>query len=49
MNPEVDEELGIAHGVRPQTVENMLKQHPDIKAVLIINPTYYGVATDIKK
>lgn len=49
MNPEIDEELGIAHGVRPQTVENMLKQHPDIKAVLIINPTYYGVATDIKK
>lgn len=49
MNPEVDEELGIAHGVRPQTVENMLKQHPDIKAVLIINPTYYGIATDIKK
>lgn len=49
MTPEIDEDLGIAHGVRPQTVENMLKQDPDIKAVLIINPTYYGVATDIKK
>ena len=49
MNPEIDEELGIAHGVKPQTVENMLKQNPDVKAVLIINPTYYGVATDIKK
>ncbi|MGL5760539.1 MAG: aminotransferase class I/II-fold pyridoxal phosphate-dependent enzyme, partial [Cetobacterium sp.] len=40
MNPEVDDELGIAHGVRPEVVENMLKQHPDTKAVLIINPTY---------
>lgn len=49
MNPEIDNDLGIAHGVRPQTVENMLKQDSDIKAVLIINPTYYGVATDIKK
>jgi len=49
MNPEVDDELGIAHGVRPEVVENMLKQHPDTKAVLIINPTYYGAATDIKK
>ena len=49
MNPEIDEELGIAHGVRPSTVEKMLEQHSDIKAVLIINPTYYGVATDIQK
>ncbi|MGL5918793.1 MAG: aminotransferase class I/II-fold pyridoxal phosphate-dependent enzyme, partial [Cetobacterium sp.] len=49
MNPEVDDELGIAHGVRPEVVENMLKQHPDTKAVLIINPTYYGAATDIKR
>lgn len=49
MNPEIDEDLGIAHGIKPATVETMLKQHPDIKAVLLINPTYYGVATDIKK
>lgn len=49
MNPEIDEELGIALGVKPETVENMLRQDPDIAAVLIINPTYYGVATDIKK
>ena len=26
MNPEIDENLGIALGVKPQTVENMLKQ-----------------------
>ena len=49
MNPEIDDDLGIAHGVKPETVEKMLKQHSDIKAVLIINPTYYGVATDIKR
>lgn len=49
MQPEVDKKLGIAHGVSADTVEETLKQHPDAKAVLIINPTYYGVATDIKK
>ena len=27
MNPEIDDELGIAHGVRPSTVEKMLEQH----------------------
>lgn len=49
MQPELDKKLGIAHGVSPETVEKTLKENPDAKAVLLINPTYYGVATDIKK
>ncbi|MBS5306410.1 aminotransferase class I/II-fold pyridoxal phosphate-dependent enzyme [Clostridium tertium] len=49
MEPEIDKKLGIAHGVTPEAVEKTLKENPDAKAVLIINPTYYGVATDIKK
>lgn len=49
MQPELDRNIGIAHGVTPETVEKTLKENPDAKAVLIINPTYYGVATDIKK
>lgn len=49
MNPEFNKRLGIAQGVTPETVAKTLTKHPDAKAVLIINPTYYGVATDIKK
>lgn len=49
MQPALDKNVGIAHGVTPETVEKTLKENPDAKAVLIINPTYYGVATDIKK
>lgn len=49
MNPEVDLELGLAMGVTPETVEQALHEHPDAKGVLIINPTYYGVATDLKR
>lgn len=49
MTPELDKKLGVAHGVSPEVVEASLREHPDTKAVLIINPTYYGVATDIKK
>ncbi|WP_371365488.1 Arginine decarboxylase [Sporomusa rhizae] len=49
MQPEVDNELGLAMGVTPETVARTLQQHPDAKGVLIINPTYYGVATDLKK
>lgn len=49
MQPELDKKLGIANGVTPDTVKETLEANKDAKAVLIINPTYYGVATDIKK
>ena len=47
LQPEVDHHLGIAHGVRVETVEQGLIDHPKVKAVLLINPTYFGVATDL--
>jgi len=49
MQPELDKTVGIAHGVSPETVKMTLENNKDAKAVLIINPTYYGVATDIEK
>ncbi|MEN6413814.1 MAG: aminotransferase class I/II-fold pyridoxal phosphate-dependent enzyme [Veillonellales bacterium] len=49
MQPEIDRELGLAMGVSPATVEAAVSRHPDAKGVLIINPTYYGVATDLKR
>lgn len=49
MHPEVDRELGVTMGVTPETVEEAVRQHPDAKGVLIINPTYYGVATDLRR
>lgn len=48
MQPAVDYELGLAMGVTPETVAETIAAHPDAKAVLLINPTYYGVATDLK-
>lgn len=48
MEPDIDIHLGIAHGISYSVIEKHLQETPDIKAVLIINPTYYGVATDIK-
>ncbi len=47
LQPEVDLHLGIAHGVRVETVAAGLNAHPQVKAVLLINPTYFGVATDL--
>ena len=48
MHPEIDYKLGIAHGVSVQEVRRCLTEHPDAKAVLVINPTYFGVAADLK-
>lgn len=49
IHPEVDPNLGISHGITPESVEKALVQYPDAKAVLVINPTYFGISGDLKK
>ncbi len=49
IHPEIDKELGISHGITTDSVERALEQHPDAKAVLVINPTYFGISADLKK
>lgn len=49
IQPEIDVELGLAMGVTPEAVEEAVRNRPEAKAVLIINPTYYGVASNLKK
>lgn len=48
IHPEFDEMFGIAHGITPSAVERALSLHPDTKAILVINPTYFGVAGDLE-
>ncbi|MBB5149287.1 MULTISPECIES: aminotransferase class I/II-fold pyridoxal phosphate-dependent enzyme [Ureibacillus] len=47
--PEVDEEFGITHGISAESVEKAIETYPDAKAVLVINPTYFGFAADLKR
>jgi arginine/lysine/ornithine decarboxylase len=47
MQPEVDNELHMDHCVTPQTVRQTLEDHPDLAAVYLVTPTYYGVAADL--
>jgi arginine/lysine/ornithine decarboxylase len=47
MQPEVDDALHMDHTVTPQTVRRTLDEHPDVKAVYVVSPTYYGVAADL--
>ena len=48
IHPEIDKKLGISHGISIHSVETALKEHPDAKALLVINPTYFGVSADLK-
>ena len=48
MQPEVDEALHMDNCVTPETVAHTLAEYPDIKAVYLVSPTYYGVAADIE-
>jgi arginine decarboxylase len=49
IHPEIDPQLGISHGITTEAVEHALQRHPDAKGVLVINPTYFGIAADLKK
>jgi arginine decarboxylase len=48
VDPDYDEELELAHGVRPADVERALDANPDAKAVLVFTPTYYGTTADVQ-
>lgn len=49
IQPKIDEELNVFTNVTPEQVENALNKNPDTKVVLITNPTYKGIACDIKR
>ena len=49
IQPEVIYDLGISVGVTPARVEEAILANPEAKAVVVINPTYYGVASDLKE
>lgn len=48
VNPGVNSELGIPLGMSISEVEKAIKEHPDAKAVLVNNPTYYGICSNLK-
>ncbi len=48
VNPDVDKRLGIALGMKREQVARAIAEHPDAKAILVNNPTYYGICSDIK-
>ena len=48
IEPEYDAARQIALQVTAKTVETAIHNHPEAKAVLLINPTYHGVAANVE-
>ena len=48
VNPEVDQRLGISLGMQREQVAKAISDHPSAVAVLVNNPTYYGVCSDLR-
>ena len=48
VNPEMDNRLGISLGMQVSEVEKAILEHPKAVAVLVNNPTYYGICSDLR-
>ncbi|MBR6083953.1 MAG: aminotransferase class V-fold PLP-dependent enzyme, partial [Salinivirgaceae bacterium] len=49
VNPDMDRRLGIALGMKISQVEKAIEANPDAVAILVNNPTYYGICSNLKK
>ena len=48
VNPSINKQLGIPLGMSVADVKKAIEQNPDAKAVLVNNPTYYGICSDLR-
>jgi arginine decarboxylase len=45
--PEYEPELGMAHGITPESLDRALGKTPGARAAFMVSPTYYGMAADV--
>ncbi len=45
--PELDPELGIAHGLTPESLATALEATPGAVAAMVVSPTYFGACADV--
>lgn len=49
VNPGVDKKIGISLGMSLSDVKEAILKNKDAKAVLVNNPTYYGICSNLKE
>ncbi|MDY6324038.1 MAG: aminotransferase class I/II-fold pyridoxal phosphate-dependent enzyme [Catonella sp.] len=48
VRPRIHERIGVALGMKLSDVKETIDENPDAKAILVINPSYYGICSDIE-
>jgi arginine decarboxylase len=46
--PRYDAEIGVPLGITPVQLRQSLDAHPDVRAIVLTYPNYFGIATDIR-
>src|SRR6185436_11614708 len=46
--PAYDSELGMAHGVTPESFAAALDADPEARVAFVVSPTYYGMCADVE-
>ena len=46
--PHYDADFGIAHGISAAQLQEALQLHPDVRAICLLHPTYYGTVADLR-
>lgn len=49
VKPYIDQELGIANHMDYEEVKKAIEENPDAMGVFVINPTYFGVTSDLER
>ena len=49
VQPEINDELGITCGLSVDSIKEAIEENRDAKAVFIINPTYYGLVSNLRE
>ena len=49
VNPGVNKKLGIPLGMSVDSIKKAIAEHPDAKAIIVNNPTYYGVCSNLRE
>jgi arginine decarboxylase len=49
INPGVNHQLGIPLGMSVEEIKKAMEEHPGAKAILVNNPTYYGICSNLKE
>ncbi|MHB8172169.1 MAG: aminotransferase class I/II-fold pyridoxal phosphate-dependent enzyme [Thermincolia bacterium] len=49
VQPEVDKATGLVLGVALASLDNVLSKKPEVEAVLLVNPNYYGICGPLEQ